>query len=76
MDKPGLRQVPGGGREQVKKEKTGCKIICGAPTTITVKGLIMMMRKICWGGRGGRGGGDLKRGHISSANTTKRRRYT
>ena len=24
-------------------EKTGCKIICGAPTTLTVKGLIMMM---------------------------------
>ena len=24
-------------------EKTGCKIICGAPTTIAVKGLMMMM---------------------------------
>ena len=24
-------------------EKTGCKIICGAPTTLAVKGLTMMM---------------------------------
>jgi len=24
-------------------EKTGCKIICGAPTTLAVKGLMMMM---------------------------------
>ena len=24
-------------------EKAGCKIICGAPTTLTVKGLMMMM---------------------------------
>ena len=24
-------------------EKTGCKIICGAPTSLAVKGLIMMM---------------------------------
>ena len=26
-----------------KMEKTGCEIICGAPTTLTVKGLMMMM---------------------------------
>ena len=25
-------------------EKTGCKIICGAPTTLAVKGLMMMMK--------------------------------
>ena len=24
-------------------EKTGCKFICGAPTTLAVKGLMMMM---------------------------------
>ena len=24
-------------------EKNGCKIICGAPTTLAVKGLMMMM---------------------------------
>ena len=24
-------------------EKTGCKIICGAPMTLVVKGLMMMM---------------------------------
>ena len=29
--------------EKGKKEKTGCKIICGAPTTLAVKGLMMMM---------------------------------
>ena len=34
MDKPGVRQVPEGSGEQGKMEKTGCKIICGAPTTL------------------------------------------
>ena len=42
MDRPGVRQVPEGGGEQGKMEKTGCKIICGAPTTLAVKGLMMM----------------------------------
>ena len=37
------RQVPEGSGEQGKMEKTGCKIICGAPTTLAVKGLMMMM---------------------------------
>ena len=37
---PGNGQGPG---EQGKMEKTGCKIICGAPTTLAVKGLMMMM---------------------------------
>ena len=27
-------------------EKTGCKIIYGAPTTLAVKGLMMMMRPL------------------------------
>ena len=26
-----------------KMEKTGCKVICGAPTTLAVEGLMMMM---------------------------------
>ena len=43
MDKPGVRQVPEGSGEQGKMVKTGCKIICGAPTTLMVKGLMMMM---------------------------------
>ena len=43
MDRPGVRQVPEGSREQGKMEKTGYKIICGAPTTLAVKGLMMMM---------------------------------
>ena len=43
MDWPGVRQVPEGSGEQGKMEKTGCKIICGAPTTLAVKGLMMMM---------------------------------
>ena len=43
MDRPGVRQVPEGSGEQ---EKTGCKIICGAPTTLAVKGL-MMMTQFC-----------------------------
>ena len=43
MDRPGVRQVPVGSGEQEKIEKIGCKIICGAPTTLAVKGLMMMM---------------------------------
>ena len=34
----GVRQVPEGSGEQGKMEDTGCEIICGAPTTLTVKG--------------------------------------
>ena len=46
MDRPGVRQVPEGSGEQGKMEKTGCKIICGAPTTLAVQGLMMMMINI------------------------------
>ena len=42
-DRPGVRQVPKGSGEQAEMEKTGCKIICGAPTTLAVKGLMMMV---------------------------------
>ena len=45
MDRPGVRQVPEGSGEQGNMEKTGCKIICGAPTTLAVKGLMMKMMK-------------------------------
>ena len=50
MDRPGVRQVPEGSGEQRKMEKTGCKIICGAPTTLAVKGLMMMIihRTLTW----------------------------
>ena len=34
----GVHQVPEGSGEQGKMEGTGCEIICGAPTTLTVKG--------------------------------------
>ena len=43
MDRPGVRQVPEGSGEQGKMEQTGCKIICGAATTLAVKGLMMTM---------------------------------
>ena len=43
MDRPGVWQVPEGSEEHGKMEKTGCKILCGAPTTLAVKGLMMMM---------------------------------
>ena len=50
MDKPGVRQVPEGSGEQGKMEKTGCKIICGAPTTLAVKELMMMMMMMMMSG--------------------------
>ena len=43
MDRPGVRQVPEGSGEQGKVEETDCKIICGAPTTLPVKGLMIMI---------------------------------
>ena len=43
MDRPGVRQVPEGIEEQGKMEKICCEIICGASTTLAVKGLMMMM---------------------------------
>ena len=43
MDRPGVRQVSDGSGELGKMEKTGCKVVCGAPTTLAVKGLMMMM---------------------------------
>ena len=38
MDRPGVHQVPEGSGEQGKVEETGCKINCGAPTTLALKG--------------------------------------
>ena len=43
MNRPGVRQVPEGSGEQEKMEKIGCEIICGAPTTLAVEGLMMMI---------------------------------
>ena len=41
--RPGVKEVPEGSGEQGKMEKTGCKIIRGAPTTLAAKGLMMMI---------------------------------
>ena len=38
MDRPGVRQVTEVSGEQGKMEETGCKVICGALTTLVVKG--------------------------------------
>ena len=38
MDRPGVRHVSEGSGEQGKMEEAGCEIICGAPTTLAVKG--------------------------------------
>ena len=40
MDRLGIRQVPEGSGEQRKMEETGYEIICGAPTTLAVKGWV------------------------------------
>ena len=37
-DRPGVRQVPEGSREQGKMEDTGSEIICGAPRTLDPRG--------------------------------------
>ena len=38
MDRLGVYKVPEGTGEQGKMEETGCEIICGAQTTLAVKG--------------------------------------
>ena len=38
MDRPGVRKDPKGSGKQGKMEETGCEIICGAQTTVAVKG--------------------------------------
>ena len=38
MERPEVRQVPEDSVEQEKMEDTGCEIICGAPTTLAIKG--------------------------------------
>ena len=41
QDRPAVWQVSEGSGEQGNVEKTGCKVICGAETTLVVKGLMM-----------------------------------
>ena len=43
MDRPGVCQVSEGSGEQRKMRETGCEISCGAPTTLEVKELMVMM---------------------------------
>ena len=40
MDGPGVRQVPEGSGKHRIMEGTGCEVICGAPTTLEVKGQV------------------------------------
>ena len=51
MARPGVHQVPEGSGEQGKMEETGCKIICGAATTLAVKGLMMILSGLIFGGK-------------------------
>ena len=43
MNRPGVWQVPEGSGEQGKIKKNSCKIIFGAPMTLAVKELMMIM---------------------------------
>ena len=38
MDTPGVRQIKEGSEEPRKMEEIGCEVICGAQTTLVVKG--------------------------------------
>ena len=38
MVRPAVRQVHDGSGEQRKMDETGCEVICGAPTTLAIKG--------------------------------------
>ena len=39
-DRPGVRQVPEGSGELRNMEETDCEVICGAPSTLAVKGWV------------------------------------
>ena len=43
MDRPGVQHVTEDSGVHGKMEKFGCKIVCGAPATLAVKGVMMMM---------------------------------
>ena len=43
MDWAGVQHIQEGSGEQGKMEETGYKVICSAPTTPAVKGLMMMI---------------------------------
>ena len=43
MDRPGVRQVPEGSREQREMEKTDREVIYGAPTTLAVQGQVKVI---------------------------------
>ena len=45
MDRPEVCQVLEGSGEQGKMEETGCEVICGAPTTPAVMGLVKVQVK-------------------------------
>ena len=49
MDRPGVRSVPEGSGEQRKMEETGCKVICGAPATLAVKGKVKVKKEMISG---------------------------
>ena len=46
IDRPAVRQVPEGSGEQRTMEEAGCEIICGAPTTLAVKGEVKVKARI------------------------------
>ena len=46
IDRPGVRQVTEGSEEQGKMEETGFEIICGAQTTLAVKGIYDDVRSL------------------------------
>ena len=46
IDRPGVCQVPEGSGEQGEMKELGCEIICGAATTLAIKGLMMMIMMI------------------------------
>ena len=48
MDRPGVRQVPEGSGDHGKMEETGCEIICGVPTTLAVKGQMMVIPNVLY----------------------------
>ena len=46
MDRPGVHRVPDGSGKPGNMKETGCEIICGAPTTLAIKELMMIMMKV------------------------------
>ena len=75
LDRPRVRQVLEGGGEQGKMEKTGCEIICAAPATLAVKGLMICLPPLQRGQRSATEREDFMLGRLALLRIESKQRW-